>query len=310
MRVAVYGAGGVGGFLAARLAAGGGAEVHLLARGEHLAALRRDGLTLRSVHGDAHAPLPATDDPATVGPVDVVLFTVKSTDTPEAARRIGALLHDDTAVVCFQNGVRHLDELTAAIGRRHVLGGAAFIFATIAEPGVIEHTGGPTRFVIGELDPARHPRAVRLAAAFEAAGLRVEASDDIEAVVWRKFVFICAQAGMTAAARLPIGALRRDDAAWAMFRRVLEEVRAVGAAQGVDLGEEAVTDALALAESLDDTSTSSLYYDLVHHKPLELERLNGDVVRRARHLGIPVPANEAIAALLSPWARPRDAAMP
>lgn len=302
MRVAVLGAGGVGGYLGARLADVGAAEVHLIARGAHLEALRADGLTLRSVFGDAHVRVAATDEPDEIGPVDVVLFTVKSTDTEAAAGQLDPLLREGTAVVSFQNGVDNEDRIAAAVGADHVLGGVAFIFSTIAAPGVVEHTGGPTRFVFGELDGDRTERAEHLLEAFRAAEVDAEIAADIRAAMWRKFVFICAQAGMTAAARLPLGALREDDEAWRMYREVATEVATVAAAEGIELPGDAVDEAVALAESLDDDAYSSLHYDLEHGKPMELDALNGHVVRSGRRHGVDVPANEAIYALLSPWA--------
>ena len=302
MRVAVLGAGGVGGYLAARLAAAGAAAVHLVARGAHLEALRADGLTLRSVFGDAHVWVAATDDPAAIGPVDVVLFTVKSTDTDAATAQLGPLLDERTAVVSFQNGVDNEDRIAAVVGRDHVVGGAAFIFSTIAAPGVIEHTGGPTRFVFGELDGDRTERTEHLLAAFRSAEVDAEIAADIRMAMWRKFVFICAQSGMTAASRLPLGAIRADAEAWRMYRDVISEVAAVADAEGIALPDDTVTEAIALAESLDDDSYSSLHYDLEHGKRMELEALNGHVVRLARRHGVDVPANAAIHALLSPWA--------
>jgi 2-dehydropantoate 2-reductase len=142
MRIAVYGAGGVGGYFGGRLAQAG-ADVAFIARGAHLRALREHGLRVRSVKGDFAVQVPATDDPADIGPCDHVLFCVKAFDTEPAAARLGPLVGDDTAVVSLQNGVDNEEKLALAVGQDHVLGGAAFIFAGIAEPGVIVHTGGP-----------------------------------------------------------------------------------------------------------------------------------------------------------------------
>lgn len=302
MRVAILGAGGVGAYLGARLAHAGAAGVHLVARGSHLEALRRGGLELRSVFGDVHVEIPATADPAEIGPVDVVVFTVKSTDTDEAAGRLAPLLGEDTAVISFQNGVDNEERIAAVVGDDHVLGGAAFIFSTIAEPGVIHHTGGPARFFFGELDGHPTERATRFLDACREADIDAELSEDIRGVMWRKFVFICAQAGMTAAARLPVGALREDAEAWKMYRQIVEEVCAVAAAEGIPLGDDVVEEAMRLADGLDPDAYSSLHYDLEHGKPMELEALIGRVVALGRRRGVDVPANEAIYALLSPWA--------
>src|ERR1700751_2412423 len=156
-RIAVYGAGGVGGYFGARLTQAG-AEVHFLARGAHLRALREHGLRVRSVKGDFEVQAPATDDPADVGPCDFVLFSVKTFDTDAAAARLGPLVGDGTAVVSLQNGVENEEKLARAVGEDHVMGGAAFIFAGIAEPGVIAHSGGPASITFGELEGRAPPR--------------------------------------------------------------------------------------------------------------------------------------------------------
>lgn len=302
MRVAIIGAGGVGGYLAARLADADAAEVHLVARGSHLEALRAEGLVLRSTLGDAHVRTEVTGDTSEIGPVDVVVFAVKTTDTDEALGQLRPLIGRQTFAVSFQNGVDNAQRLAAAAGEDHVIGGVAFIFSTIAEPGVIQHTGGPARFVFGELDGRTTDRVTQFRDACRDAGIEAEVTDDIRTAIWRKFLFICAHAGMTAAARLPLGPLREDPAGWAMYRRVAEEVAAVAAAEDVGLPDDAVETALELAQGLEADSYSSLHYDLEHGKPMELDSLNGRVVALARRHGLDVPANEAIHALLSPWA--------
>ncbi len=302
MRVAVFGAGGVGGYLGARLADAGAADVHLIARGAHLDALRSDGLELRSIDGGCRVDVPATDDPSEIGPVDVVVFTVKSTDSREAAAALAPMLHDDTAVISFQNGVDNEAWIAEEVGEGHVLGGAAYIFSTIAEPGVVDHTGGPSRFVFGELDGGRSQRAEAFLRACEDADIDAELSEDIRAVKWRKLTLMCAVGGMTAASRLPLGALREDDAAWRMFTRIAEEVCAVAAVEDVGLPDDTVERTVRFAGRLGADSCSSLYHDLTHDKPMELEALNGAVVRRGHEHGIDVPMNEAVQALLSPWA--------
>lgn len=302
MRVAVFGAGGVGGYLGARLADAAAADVRLVARGEHLRALRESGLELRSIDGGCQVDVPATDDPSEVGPVDVVVFTVKSTDTRAAAAALPPVLHDDTAVISFQNGVDNEAWIAEDVGEGHVLGGAAYIFSTIAEPGVVDHTGGPSRFVFGELDGRRSDRAEAFLAACLDAGVDAELSEDVRAVKWRKFVLMCAVGGTTAASRLPLGILREDDEAWGMFARIADEVCAVAAVEDVGLPDDTAERTVRFAEGLGEDSYSSLYHDLTHGKPMELEALNGAVVRRGREHGVHVPANEAVVALLSPWA--------
>lgn len=301
MDIAIFGAGGVGGYLGARLA-DAGHSVSLIARGEHLRALQSDGLAVRSTAGDTTVELPATDDPSTIGPVDHVLFTVKANDTRSAARELPPLVDENTTVVSFQNGVDNEEWIAEEIGWEHVAGGVAYIFSTIEEPGVIEHTGGPDRFVFGELDGRRTERMERLADALaECEGLTGELHDDVRTELWGKFAFICAHAGMTATSRAPLGDIRETEASWEMYRRLLEEVVAVGRAEGIDLSEGTVDDWLAFAEDLQADATSSLHYDLTHRKPLELGALHGSVLRHAEGTGVAVPMNRAIHALLKPW---------
>ena len=301
MRIAVYGAGGVGGYFGGRLARAG-AEVHFIARGAHLQALREHGLTVRSVKGDFKVQAPATDDPAEVGPCDVVLFCVKTVDTDAAAARLGPLIVENTAVVSLQNGVENEEKLARAVGEDHVMGGAAFIFAEIAGPGVIVHTGGPASITFGELDGRISQRAERLLACCEQAGFETELSASIKTVLWAKLAFICAQAGMTAAVRLPIGEIRTAAAAWAAFGRLVDEVCTVAAAEGSPVSQAAQERARALAQTIEPGSFSSLHDDLVAGRRMELEALHGFVVRRAAQHGLAVPTSDAVYAILQPWA--------
>jgi 2-dehydropantoate 2-reductase len=301
VRIAVVGVGGVGGYFGGRLARAG-EEVHLIARGEHLEAIRRDGIRVRSVAGDFEVRAPATDDPAEIGPVDHVLFCVKSYDTEAVAPSLGPMLHDSTGVVSLQNGVDNEDILARHVGEQHVLGGVAFILSVIAEPGVVAQTGGPRRILVGEMDGSRSTRVEELVAACRAAQIDAEARTDIRVALWDKLAFICAQAGMTAAVRLPIGELREVPEAMEMFRRIVEEVRTVAAAEDVELEEGAMDRHDAFARSLEPGSFSSLHDDLVRGSRMELDALHGSVVRRAAAHGVPVPMCEGIYAILRPWA--------
>jgi 2-dehydropantoate 2-reductase len=301
MRIAVYGAGGVGGYFGGRLAQAG-ADVHFIARGAHLRALREHGLRVRSVKGDFEVRAPATDDPADVGCCDFVLFCVKTFDTDAAAARLGPLIGEGTAVVSLQNGVENEDKLARVVGDDHVMGGAAFIFAEIAGPGVIVHTGGPASITFGELDGHTSQRAKRLLARCEQAGFGAELSASITTVLWAKLAFICAQAGMTAAVRLPIGQIRAAPAAWAAFSRLVAEVCTVAEADGNPVPQPARDRGPALARAAEPGSFSSLHDDLLAGRRMELEALHGFVVRRAAQHGLTVPMSEAVYAILQPWA--------
>ena len=302
MKIAIYGAGGVGGYFGGRLAQAG-ANVHLIARGEHLSALHERGLQVESVHGDFEQDLPATDDPAEIGPCEYVLFCVKSFDTTDAARQLAPLLNEETAVVSLQNGVTNEEILAQEIGQEHVLGGVAYIFATIGPPGVIEHTGGPATIVFGELDGPRSERAERLLALCERAqGMDAELSTDIQSVLWEKAAFICAQAGMTATVRLPLDKIRSTAASWEMYQRIIEEVCAVAASEDIDLPADTVARWMEFAAGLDEDTYSSLHYDMIHGKRMELDALHRAVIRRGNEHEVAVPMTEAVYAVLRPWA--------
>ena len=301
MKIAVFGAGGVGGYFGGRLAVAG-TDVHLIARGAHLEALRRRGLRVRSVLGDFETSVPATDDPGAVGAADAVLFCVKSFDTDEAAARLEPLLGPETIVISLQNGIDNAERIGAAVGADRVLGGAALVFAELVEPGVIEHRGGPSTILFGELDGRPTERAERLLAVCRAAGIAERVEPDIRARLWEKFAFICAQAGMTATTRLPIGDIRASPPAWSMFRQLVAEVAALAAAEGVSLGEDVVDRLVSFAEALEPSARSSLHDDLVAGRRLELEALHGTAVKRASERGLELPACEAVLAVLDPWA--------
>ncbi|MFB6255399.1 MAG: ketopantoate reductase family protein, partial [Haloplanus sp.] len=193
--------------------------------------------------------------------------------------------------------------LADEIGTAHVVGGVAYIFSTIAEPGVVAHTGGPARFVFGELDGERTERVEALDNALSACtGVESMVSEDVRVELWRKFCLICAQAGMTATTRLPLGEIRKAESSWTMYRRLITEVATVARAEGVDLPETVVDEWCEFVRGLDPEMYSSLHYDLTHGKRLELNALHGSVVRHATDVGVDAPMNEAVNAILRPWA--------
>jgi 2-dehydropantoate 2-reductase len=300
MKIAVIGAGGVGGYFGGRLARAGN-DVAVMARGPHLTAIRDRGLHIHGVDGDFTAAVSASDDPAELGPHEVVLFCVKSYDTEAAASRLGPLIGADTAVLSLQNGIDNEEKIAAAVGPDHVLGGAAFIFSSITEPGVITRAGGPARIVFGELDGSRSARAERLLATCRRAGIDADVPTDIRIVLWSKFAFICGVAGMTAAVRRPLGEIRDCAESWAMLGRIVAEVAELARAEGVPLAEDVVDEQCSFAAGLPSGSYSSLHHDLVTGRRMELEALHGAVVRRAAQRRVAVPANEAIHAVLRPW---------
>lgn len=301
MRIGVVGAGGVGGYFGGRLAAAGH-DVFFLARGQNLKALRSDGLTLLSPLGDLKLQVNATDDAAAVGPCEVVLFCVKGYATAGALPLLPDLLGVDGSVLCLQNGVAGVGRVAAAIGRERTLGGAAYISCHLRRPAVLEHHPGPANIVLGGLDGGSCPRAEAFAAAGRAADVAIQVSDDVTSVLWTKLALICGLAGATATTRLPIGDVRSTPASRAVLRGLIDETVTVGRAEGAALPEDLTETTLALLDSVGPGMVSSLYEDLVHGRPMELDDLHGDVLRRAEAAGIDTPMTRAVHGILAPWA--------
>ena len=299
MRVLVVGAGGVGGYFGARLARAG-TPVTFLARGAHLEAMRRDGLRVRSaVDGEWTVAVDAVGDVAGRPPNDVVLFCVKSFDTETAALAIRPVVGPDTAVVSLQNGVDNEETLDRILGRGHAVGGVAYVFATVASPGVIAHSLAG-RIVMGELDGRPSGRLEPLRSALTAAGVPADVVGDIRRALWEKYLLISAQAGTTALTRAPIGVIRAVPETWRMYRMIVEELAAVAQAAGVPLTDGVTDSILTAAEGLAPEALSSLYHDLVQGRRLELEALHGHAVRLGQRLGVPTPTVLAVYAALKP----------
>ena len=301
MRVAVFGAGALGSYYGARMAEGG-AEVGLITRGAHLAAIRERGLTLRTPEGTSSHRLPATEDPAEIGPVDVVLFGVKSYDTDSAADRLGPLLRDGTAVVSLQNGVDNEERIAAVVGWEHVLGGSAYILAEVSEPGVVE-ASGPRSIVFGEWSGGEPTERVQaILEVCERGGIPARAAADVRVAKWEKFTLLVAFSGMTASTGLPLGAIREAPAARAMLRELMAETWAVGREAGIPLADDLVDRQFALLDSQDYAASTSLRHDRLTGHRMELEALQGVVRRLGRELGVATPKTDAAYAIIQPWA--------
>jgi 2-dehydropantoate 2-reductase len=305
MKIAVMGSGGVGGYFGARLVQAG-CDVAFIARGAHLAAMRERGLKIESQLGDVHLPqVRVTDDPATLEPVDLVLFSVKLSDTATAARSIAPLFGPDTGIVSFQNGVQKDDVLRKAFGDKAVMGGVGYIATAIKEPGVIKHTGTMQRLVFGEYDGSRSQRAEAFLAACKKGGIDAELSDDIRRRIWEKFVFLVGLSGATTAIRLPIGPIRENPLARGFLFDLIREAVMVGRALGVALPENYAEDRLAFVDGLPADMTASMHHDLQHGKPLEVTWLSGAVAELGATVNVPTPANRAVRDILALHAQGR-----
>jgi 2-dehydropantoate 2-reductase len=301
MRIAVIGAGGVGAYFGARLAQAGH-DVAFVARGAHLEAMRANGLRVESAGGDiALSPVAVTDDPASLAPADVVMFCVKLWDVEPTARQIAPLLERGGVVIPFQNGVDSPDILTRTLGAARVLGGVAYIAATIGAPGVIVHTGSMARLRIGAFDAALTDRAQAFVDACTAAGIDAQLAPDIRRALWEKFVFLAALSGVTCLARLPVGGVRGDPDLRATFEAAMRETVAVARARSVALADDYVGMQMRFLDGLPADMRSSMLNDLVAGNRLEARWLCGRVVDLAGEAGIPAPVNATIYAALKPY---------
>jgi 2-dehydropantoate 2-reductase len=299
MKIAVMAAGAVGGYFGARLAADGH-DVFFIARGAHRDAIRDNGLKIESVHGDLLAPKPnVTDDPNTVGPVDVVLFAVKLWDTETAAALTKPMAGPQTRIITVQNGIDSVGRLAPILGADRVVGGVAYIATTIAGPGVIRHTSQFATLHYGRADK----RADAVLDAFTAAGKKakcdVDISKDINVELWQKFIFLTAMAGATASRRAAIGPIVATEDGRKFRRALMDEARAVGKASGVDVGDAFVEQRMDFVlNKVEPGMKASMAHDLEKGNRLELDWLNGKVAELGNKYGIDTPASDEVVAKL------------
>ncbi|MDQ4032841.1 MAG: 2-dehydropantoate 2-reductase, partial [Actinomycetota bacterium] len=301
MRIVVVGAGGTGGYFGGLLAQAG-QNVTFIARGAQLEALSTRGLTLESrLAGTFTVPVQATDDPNEVGPVDLILFCVKTYDTDTAAESVRPLIRPDTMLLSLQNGIDNEERIAQVAGHTSGIGAVAHVSSAIKAPGVVTQTAGPGKIILGELSGGASARTEWLRDVLQRAGITAEVHPDIRVVLWQKFLFICAFSGVTAVTRLPIGTILADPMTHGLFRGTSEEAEAVARTSGIDLPADCVEQALTTAAAVEPWGRGSLYHDLAGGRRLELESLNGEVVRRGRKHGIETPLNFAIYAALRPY---------
>jgi 2-dehydropantoate 2-reductase len=301
MRIVVVGAGGTGGYFGGLLARAG-QDVTFIARGSNLEAMRARGLTVESrLAGTFTLPVRATDDPSEVGPVDLILFCVKTYDTDAAAESVRPLLHPETMLLSLQNGIDNIERIARVTGHTPGVGAVAYVVSALRELGVVAQTAGPGKIIVGELSGGVSARTERLHDVLRGAGIEAELHPDIQVILWQKFLFICAFSGVTAVTRLPVGTILADPVTHRLFRGTSEEVEAVARASEIDLPSDCVEQAMAQAAAVEPWGRGSLYHDLAGGRRLELEGLNGEVVRRGREHGVQTPLNFAVYAALRPY---------
>ena len=317
MRIAVIGAGGIGGIYGASLAKAG-AEVIFVARGAHLAAMRDNGLKVEGDRGETLVrPASATDDIAGIGPVDYVLFCVKLWDVESAGEQIRPIVGPETAIVPLQNGVDAAERLVPILGREAVMGGTAFVTGSIVAPGVVRQTGTYQVMTFGELDGRISERGRRLSETCAAAGFEGVLSPDVMVPIWEKFILLVPLSGLNALTRLPLGVWREDPDLWTLAENVLAETIAVGRAEGVRLPPNCAEKTLASFRAMPPYHMTSMGNDLVRGNRLELPWFAGKVVELGRRHGIVTPANGFIHTALKLYAsgppaggRPADVIRP
>ncbi|MCB0631445.1 MAG: 2-dehydropantoate 2-reductase [Saprospiraceae bacterium] len=302
MKIAVIGAGGVGGYFGARLVQSGN-EVTFVARNKHLKALKTEGLHIKSILGDFHVrDFQATDDIRTIKDPDLVMLGVKAWQVKEIRDAIRDILHPTSMVLPMQNGIMAAEELTEVIDRSHVLGGLCRIISKIEAPGVINHMGATPSIVFGELDRSFSPRLSTLKGLFDEAGINATASEDIQSDLWKKFIFICV-GGLMAMTGKKTGELRSTSEYRKMMIDLLDEIAELATRSGVDLPSDIVSKTAGYIDTLAPDTTFSMARDVWDGRPSEIEYQNGTVVRLAEKLGMEVPVNRAVYESILPLER-------
>jgi 2-dehydropantoate 2-reductase len=274
--------------------------VFYIARGAHREAIEQNGLTIESVHGNLHLPkVNVTDDPAKVGPVDIVLFAVKLWDTEKAAEQAKPLLGPNTRVITLQNGVDSYERIAPVVGSEHAIPGVTYVVTVIERPGVIKQTSQFQAIFCGTIDGRPDAQLQAFADAARAANVPVMISDNIERERWHKFILLTATSGATSVTRLSMGPILADPDTRALFRNIMRETLAVGKAKGVKLDDAFIDDRMAFVDKMVPASMkASMANDLDRGNRLELDWLAGEVCRLGRELKVPTPVNDTIYAAL------------
>ena len=300
MRIAVMGAGSTGGYFGGMLSRGG-YDVSLVARGAQLEAIRANGLLVVRDDDEFTVQCLATDDPAKIGPVDLVLLCVKTYQNETAIPLMVPLVGADTTVLCLQNGVDSYLTATEILGGQAVLPGAAFIEASRLGPGIVRQTGSLVRVIFGETDGLETSRCLAIREAFIDSGIPAEVLPDIGVGQWEKFLFIATKAGITSMARATLAELMPQPHSRKVVHACLTEIDTVARANGVDLPPDIVPRTINYIEEHLADLQASMHHDLVAGRPLELDALNGAVVRAGLDSGVPTPINDIIYAMLKTY---------
>lgn len=300
MQIVVFGIGGVGGYFGGKLAKTNH-KVTFIVRGQHMEAIKEQGLKVKSIYGDFIAmPNLVTEDIREIEAPDLVLVCTKSWQVEEVAHIIKPILKEDTMVLPLQNGADNADKLASVLGEKNVVGGLCRIISFREAPGVIHHKAFHPQVIFGELNNEKTARVEKLKKVFDEAGFDNLIADDIQAAIWKKFLFICTISGIGALTRAEMGEMRKNPFVMDVMHRTADEILKLAKAKGINITSEDVEAVFKGIENQDPHTTASMQRDIMEGKPSELEDFNGYVVREAKKLGMPVPVNEFIYNLLLP----------
>jgi 2-dehydropantoate 2-reductase len=300
MKILIMGTGSVGGYYGGLLAQQGN-EVTFIARGAHLDAIRHKGLKIKSVHGDfTISPTDATDDPANVGPVDLVLFCVKTYSTDEAAEAIRSAVGPQTAVMSLQNGIDAAERIGKVLGLEHVIGGVTWLSSAVEAPGIIKQVSQFRRIVLGELGGVCSERVQSIHEVLNQTGITVEVSEDIRKILWTKFVFIASVSSIGSLTRLPMGDYRSIPKTRSLLSSIMQEVEALALAQGINLETDVVQKSLEFIDNSAPHIKPSMQLDVETGRRTEIESMVGVIGRKGRELGVPTPVADFVYASLLP----------
>lgn len=304
MRIAIMGSGGIGGFYGAQLAQDPENDVWFIARGAHLEAIRKSGLQMKSPAGNVTvSPAQATDDPAEIGPVDMVVFAVKLYSVREVAEFCRPLIADHTGVISMQNGIGSEQIIDEVLGAGHAIGGIVYAPLRIEAPGIIRHDGAVAQLIMGEMNGAPSERLSRFITSCEKTGINVAESRDIQTALWEKFVMISSFAGLTCLTRQPVRAIQEDETTFDLFTRALRETIAIARAEGFDLDEPALLEKFTgIVRSMPGEAQSSMLTDLENGNALENDWFSGMIHEKGQKHGIPTPVHQSIYVALKPLA--------
>jgi 2-dehydropantoate 2-reductase len=299
MKIAVVGIGAQGGFFGALLANAGN-DVTLIARGQTLDALRANGLFVKSNEvGNIKLSVKATDRPSEVGPVDLIMFCVKTYDLESTAQQISPLISEGTVIIPVQNGIEAADKIGKIVGLEHILGGVSWVNARVEKPGAIIH-GWSTRLIFGELTGGVTKRAEEVSKVLKEANIAAELHPNIRQALWEKLISHSAIQGISSLIRLPKGPIRDCPDSWQLLRDTIEENVAVAKACGVTVPERFVDDTMKMIDGYAAWARPSMQVDLMAGRRLELDAMIGTIVRLAREKRVETPINSTIYRALLP----------